>query len=372
MEGIALEKLVVSSNILPVESVKPKGLERSSTSVIPEHIDKYDIGRYPGKIHFMNDDEKVDLLNNVWETTESGPKDTKTNRRFRIAWLSKYTWLYYSKLLDGAYCINCVLFSGNAQNIGKMQQLSSVPFRDWKNAQKVFNQHENNSPHHRASVEDTRKFRENMAAPSLAINRKLDTIKNAQILKNREILKSLIKVLITMSQQAIPLRGRDESDPTAEFRSSSMETVDTTKNPGNFLAFVKLAASLDCPVLKEHLSKCAKNATYLSKDIQNELLKYIAENILDQIVAKIKQSKFFSILADEACDISNKEQMPIVIRYVDNCQIRETFVRMAECHYGCTGKGLSEIILKSIEDINLDMENCRGQGYDGAGLLIFS
>ena len=85
----------------------------------------------------------------------------------------------------------------------------------------------------------------------------------------------------------------------------------------------------------------------------------------------MKKTKYFSVLADEAVDISNKEQMSIIIRYVDSKgQIREVFVKMAECNLGCSGEGLAKTILNSIEDVNLDMADCRGQGYDGAGISL--
>ncbi|XP_057310628.1 52 kDa repressor of the inhibitor of the protein kinase-like [Hydractinia symbiolongicarpus] len=107
-------------------------------------------------------------------------------------------------------------------------------------------------------------------------------------------------------------------------------------NPGNFLAFVKLAVELECPALKEHM------------------------------IAQIKRSKYFSVLGDEAVDISNKEQM----RYIDSKdKIRETFLKMAECKLGCSGKGLSKTIIDAVEQNNLDMNDCRGQGYDGAGAM---
>ena len=47
-------------------------------------------------------------------------------------------------------------------------------------------------------------------------------------------------------------------------------------------------------------------------------------------MSEIKHSKYFSILADEVADCSNKEQMPIVFRYVDsNNTIKERFLEFA-------------------------------------------
>ena len=44
-------------------------------------------------------------------------------------------------------------------------------------------------------------------------------------------------------------------------------------------------------------------------------------------MSEIKHSKYFSILVHEVADCSNKEQMPIVLRYVDsNNTIKERFL----------------------------------------------
>ena len=298
---------------------------------------------------------------------------SNSNRRFQHAWLQAFRpWLCYSKLHDGAFCINCAMFYHNAQFFGKVERLCTVPYKNWKNAMQDFKVHRDKSPWHRNAAEDTYKFRQTITGNLPGINRQLNSVMTQQINKNREILKCLIKILITVTQQCIPLRGRNECNPTEQYRSdlTSSVVVQNDKNPGNFLALVKLAVELQCPILKEHLSKCAKNATYLSKTVQNEMLSLIANNIVEQVVGEIKKSKYFSVLADEAVDISNKEQMPIIIRYVDgNCEIRETFLKMAECKLGCSGKGLSKTILKSVNDIKLDMHNCRGQVYDGAGFI---
>ena len=88
-------------------------------------------------------------------------------------------------------------------------------------------------------------------------------------------------------------------------------------NPGDFLSLLKLAVVRDCPVLKEHFSSCSKNTTYSSKTIQNELVDICAKQVVGKCIAEINDSSMFSIVEDAAVDISNVEQMPIVIRYVE-------------------------------------------------------
>ena len=48
--------------------------------------------------------------------------------------------------------------------------------------------------------------------------------------------------------------------------------------------------------------------------------------ITDKLISEVKNSKYFSILADEACDSAVKEQLSLVLRYVDSeYNIKEDF-----------------------------------------------
>lgn len=60
--------------------------------------------------------------------------------------------------------------------------------------------------------------------------------------------------------------------------------------------------------------------------------------------------------------------MVFVIRFVDSQrEIREEFLRFLHCDAGTSGQAISNLILSLVRDLGLDMENCRGQGYDGSG-----
>ena len=78
---------------------------------------------------------------------------------------------------------------------------------------------------------------------------------------------------------------------------------------------VIVAVKLGCPVLKENFSNCSKNAACTSKAIQNELVSIFPNKVVEKCSTEIKDSGMFFILADEPDDISNVEQISIVIRY---------------------------------------------------------
>ena len=89
--------------------------------------------------------------------------------------------------------------------------------------------------------------------------------------------------------------------------------------------------------MKEHFSSSPKSATYTSKTIQNEIVDICVKQVVEKSKTEIKDNGMLSILVVEAVDISNVEQMPIVIRYVDinnNKKIKKHCLCMVECTEG--------------------------------------
>lgn len=107
---------------------------------------------------------------------------------------------------------------------------------------------------------------------------------------NRRCLKTIAENIHFLARQGIALRDGDEKD-------------------SNFMQLLFLRASND-PELLLWLER--KTNKYTSPDIQNELLKIMALRILRDISAAVQDAKFFTLMADEVADISNKEQVAIL------------------------------------------------------------
>ena len=101
-------------------------------------------------------------------------------------------------------------------------------------------------------------------------------------------------------------------------------------------------------MLAHHFKDASKNAMYTSKTIQNQIIDIIGNHIRDKILSEIKEAKYYSILCDEVSDVSNKEQVSIVIRFVDssNC-IREEFL-----DFILTERVTGEVLACNIKDSN--------------------
>ena len=67
---------------------------------------------------------------------------------------------------------------------------------------------------------------------------------------------------------------------------------------------------------------------YRHQDFQNELVDLMSKQVLSKLMLDIKKSPFYSIIADEYNDISNKEQLSLCIRWVhpETFEVFEHFV----------------------------------------------
>ena len=195
-----------------------------------------------------------------------------------------------------------------------------------------------------------------MRRQTAPIDQQLNRLMQAQIDENREKMKSIVKTVIFCGQNNIPLRGKRDDNP------------DNSNLQGNFQALLEFRIDSGDVKLKEHLENAPRNATYRSKTIQNEIIETVGNYISSKIIAEVKQTRMFSVMADEAADVSNKENLSLVLRYVDSSKnIREEFVGFRLCGEETTGNATKELIINSVRDLGLTMDNCRGQSYDGAG-----
>jgi hypothetical protein len=128
---------------------------------------------------------------------------------------------------------------------------------------------------------------------------------------------------------------------------------------------VKLLASYNKEVDAVVLDNAPRNAKYVSHGIQQEILKLMSRKVQRQIREEIGTSKF-CIMVDEARDESKKEQMALVLRFVNNEGfIKERFLDII--HVSDTAAlTLKQAICAVLADNNLNVRDIRGQGYDGA------
>ncbi|XP_016652228.1 PREDICTED: zinc finger MYM-type protein 1-like [Prunus mume] len=105
------------------------------------------------------------------------------------------------------------------------------------------------------------------------------------------------------NQARLAFRGHDESA--------------TSSNKENYLELLQFLTDNDDKVREVVMENAPRNLKLLPTCIQKEIVNSCALETLDAIMDGLKDI-FFSILVDEARDVSVKEQMAMVLRYVDD------------------------------------------------------
>ena len=227
------------------------------------------------------------------------------------SYLQKNPWFVYSKEEDGLFCLPCVLIA-NKTNLG---QLVTHKFNHWTKKSSKFSNH-NSKQYHQLAVTQAEALKSSHTRPEMAIDNQLRGIRAQEIAKNRSIIKHIADAVHLCGTQNIALRGhRDDHTKTS------------SGNKGTFLAILDYSVRSGNEILRNHFEECPRNATYTSKTIQNQLIEVIGDYIRNQILEEVKKAKYYSVLCDEVSDASNKEQVSIVLRFVDGTNsIREEFL----------------------------------------------
>ncbi|CAN7938743.1 unnamed protein product [Ixodes hexagonus] len=148
----------------------------------------------------------------------------------------------------------------------------------------------------------------------------MDSAARVQRQTNRKKLMSIIEVVLFCGRQGIALPSAKLclAFPRGHRDAGPLTLEDPLENDGNFCALVRLKIRSGDNLLRDHLETAPGNATYLSPQIQNEILVASSTLVQQTIVSRVNSAKCFSLLADETTDISGTEQMSLCVRYLLN------------------------------------------------------
>ena len=280
--------------------------------------------------------------------------DDTHHHRFQPSWFKSHKdWLEYSPSTDAIYCLPCYLFSKKPIGRPGSDVFISTGFNNWKKVKDGMNcpliRHEGKEPNspHKIAV----KCCEDLQNYSRHIDKLIEKQTSKELENNRLRLKTSIECARWLAFQACAFRGHDES-------------LDS-KNRGNFIELIKFTSTFNDKVASVVLENAPGNAKYTSPTIQKEILHILANNVRNAIREEIGDAKF-CILVDEAQDESKREQMAIILRFVDKEGfIKERFFHVVHVR-DTTALTLKNEICAVLSRYNLHIENIRGQGYDGA------
>lgn len=112
--------------------------------------------------------------------------------------------------------------------------------------------------------------------------------------------------------------------------------------------------------------KDKKENSFIFWNRQNIFIDSIAQHISLVIRTQIVMAEYYSICMNTTFDVSHKEQLSFIVRYIFNSKIHERIIAIVESSL-TTGKALFDIFKCVMEKCGLDWKNnLVGQSYDGA------
>uniref|UniRef100_A0A7N0UEP7 TTF-type domain-containing protein n=1 Tax=Kalanchoe fedtschenkoi TaxID=63787 RepID=A0A7N0UEP7_KALFE len=151
-----------------------------------------------------------------------------------------------------------------------------------------------------------------------------------------------------------------------DYRTRLLASIDcSSSNKGNFRELLKFLADHNESIDKVVLQNAPGNLKLITPNIQKDISNAVAQEVVFTIIKDI-DGDYFSILIDESCDISIKEQMAVAVRYVNKRgEIIERVIGIVHVS-DTTALSLKRALDSLFMKYNLTMSRVRGQGYDGA------
>ena len=175
-----------------------------------------------------------------------------------------------------------------------------------------------------------------------------------------EILKCILDATLFLAERNLPFCGS----------SSKIGDADN----GLFLGLELLSQhnkmlQLHLQEVKTHQEQQSRmQAHYLSWSSQNEFIAECGKLVLDAVIKEVHSAFYYGIIVDGTPDVSHTEQITFILRYAHRSQdnvweIKERFLKYEDCEKK-KGRDIAQLICKVLEESGIQLQNCRGQGYD--------
>ncbi|XP_043192308.1 zinc finger MYM-type protein 1-like [Amphibalanus amphitrite] len=261
-----------------------------------------------------------------------------SGRRFRYEWFKSFKFLSYDIGKDVVKCHTCL----TAVRKGLMKKTSFREtaflegFSHWGKATTKFREHEKSTAHQRS----TEKLVLSTTQPITAM---VNDATQSERKRNTETYLQIISVLRGLARSGVAVRGHSELD-------------------GNLTKLLEEKAALS-PEVKQWMER---KTNFLTHDCQDEIFEIMAKMIQRQLVEEMKDSGWFSIIADGTTDVAGKEQICVCYRFVnDKLEAQEVFLGLYAAP-DSTAATLTKVLLDATQRLVGGISHLRGMCFDGA------
>lgn len=193
--------------------------------------------------------------------------------------------------------------------------------------------------------------------------------------KGSELRKHKVKTLKCQSEKQTQLfRKFTKHSETVTLASYQLAwNIARAKKPYLEGEFVKKclgdAVDILCPE-NENLKRSVKDLQ-LSRHTVEQRISDIDSSIETHLLSDLQKCRYFSIALDESCDVQDKPQLSIFVRFVsEDCIIKEELLDIVPLKDRTRGIDLKETLMTVIEKANLQLSKLTAIATDGAPAML--
>jgi hypothetical protein len=361
MEGFFKKKLPIKRK-LPSNEDQISSQEKQSSSQeqrIEVNLDELPLD--PGKrikmsAYHPNDRDKIRkvyLQRGPFQPTKHTFPQRKIGsslRRFCPSWYIEFgNWLEYSIEKDAAFCFCCYLFRPDFGKKSGGDSFVTEGFTNWKKKERLSSHVGGPNSAHNLAWKKFQDFKKQNQCMEVVLSKQSEQVCDLY----PSFLRTTIDSIRFMLEQGSALCDVESTD---------------SADQGNFLELLKILFQCKESRSLVVLKNTSVNHPSITPTIPKDILNVAALETTNAIISDLGD-ELFGIFVDEACDISNKWQMVVALRYVNKKgSIVERFLGIVNV------KNITAVSLKmQIDELfckhGLSISRIRGQGYNGASNL---
>ena len=274
-------------------------------------------------------------------------KQYKQNMGYKPEYKRTHWWVRYDESpgIEGIFCSVCEKWADIPKGNRVHQTWIKAPFKTWRKATEKLREHEQSQTHQdaivKAEMAKEAERRGSVLEQQISTARRQEEAEKA---RNRLVLKKILKCTYFLVKHKI---------------------AHTT----TFAPLVDLLIDCDDQDLKHFFEQDArKNAQYRSTTAISELIQAINTHLESKILDQVQKSQFFSIMADESCDVSTVEELSICARLLNNGKPEEHFLKLIPVDR-TDAETITSAIKAYLHQNNLLATKIRAIGLDGAAAM---
>lgn len=185
--------------------------------------------------------------------------------------------------------------------------------------------------------------------------------------KQIEYFDNKLKVMLsTQKSMVFVAKGGEETKSTEASYKVALLVAKAGQSYTIGEKLVKPAAKLMTKIMLGEKAERVIDKIPLSNDTVQRRIKSMAYNVEEQLLSRVRDSKYFALQLDETTDVQSMNQLLAYVRYIYSGEVLDDFLFCLPLTTQATGEKIFDLVNDYIARHNVDWKGCVGVSTDGA------